>query len=329
MNLSQSLRSLFAANVALAAVACGAPASAANLTLPAGATISAGGNGLVLSSSCSSYVVSGTSLNCSNSGGTPPPSGPTCTLLAPSVTQLPSTGGSLTLTATCDATTDTYVWSGPGNLSQTTTVAGNGAPGPNGANTLVIQGAVPGTYTVTPSASGVQGTSTQVTVTATGSTGGTPPGTIDCSALGYTSTKVIEAAFPDNGGHQNQYFTSAYGNLSPKTAMVLHFKAPASDAYFAISMTTDTSNAKDTVKNVVLSHSTTCDFAPQQNLSSAKAVAVSISLSSSQTATPGASKNVLKGGDDYYLYVGNIINGAQQCPYSQCNLLFTFDNPTP
>jgi hypothetical protein len=56
---------------------------------------------------------------------------------------------------------------------------------------------------------------------------------------------------------------------------------------------------------------------------------VSMSLSSSPTAVPGASKNVLKGGDDYYLYVGNIVNGAQQCPYSQCNLLFTFANPTP
>lgn len=258
MTLSQSLRSVFAANVALTAIACVAPVSAGDLQLPAGTTISAGGNGLVLSNStCSSYTVSGTTLTCGSSPGGQP-GAPNCTSLTATPNANIPSGSQVQLSATCGVGALSYKFTGPGLA---TVVQSS----PNLPVQNVTQG---GIYSVWASADPnaqagdtTWGNSATATVSVQGANP-SPGGTPDCSALGYTNTKVIEAAFPANGGHQNLYFTSSFGNLVPKTAMVIHFKAPASDAYFRVSMVTDTGISKDSFKTVILSHSAQCDFAP-------------------------------------------------------------------
>ena len=287
MDTIRFTRRVLAAAAALSGIAFAVPASAATLTCTS-ATFQASPDGLGnITVSCAS-----------------PTSGSTCTLSG-NTSQIPSSGGSVALTASCGTVSswkkDGVAINAVGN-SFTDTYATTTSP-TNVSHQYLVTGS--------------NGTSNTFTVTqlAAGSTA-PPSGTVAqaCAAAGYSTVQVVEMAWSNA-----RYLTSKF---SPTSIVVFHFRTPSGTSPGTLGQLAGAEyGGGPKLRHAVLSD-TPCDFNHSfipYDYSDNTTVSINYYVGGSQLYYP-----VLQPSRDYYL---NVKNDPKACTSSYCEMYMDFVRP--
>lgn len=275
-------------------------------------------------SGCSSVTVSGNTVTCQTGTST---GGGSCSITA-SPSSLPSTGGSVSLTANCTGFTPTlYTWTKNGAALNSTT--GNATSDTLGGN----QGTADITYTY--SVSGCAGSTcasnSAPVVVAKGTTGGGGGGG-PVSCAGFSKTVYVDMPWGttsrDGSTAYPRLYTNDFGGLTGHDALVIKLNPPGGVASVgAGSISLSEWGGGPYTRYAVIS-TTPCDFSVIPSTYNYK-IATNVFYSLQVGGNQPAGVFVFQPGVTYYLNIKNANQyGTQTCPTgTTCNLSIDFTKP--
>jgi hypothetical protein len=267
-------------------------------------------------------------LNCSAGGGGTP-GAPVCSVSANPGTSLPSTGGNVTLTASCNPAATSFSWqkgntpiSGGANASITDTLPANA-----GATALSTTYYVAGC-----SAPGTCGQSAAITVSVAGTQVGGGGGG-DASSLCTANDKVINTTLPWAGGFLTRNLPA--GGFPGNAIIAAQFTVPAGyDSGGRVGQISVAEFQGSGTQRIVSISTRSCDFPARLDptgVNGPLAVGGGISATVRWATSPGFGMAQLAPGQTYYLNIQNkssFVNGVQTCSSnSSCDAIVQFGMP--
>lgn len=276
--------------------------------------------------SCTAFTLSDTgggnySLNCTT--GPTAPGAPTNCVVTATTTPSPitSSGGQVSLAATCSGTTASTTWSW---ARGTTSISGTGATTSDTLPANSGQAAVSYSYVATV-CNGTACASAGTSVTVPGTSGGPViGGPIACS--GYASTLVIDLPWANAQG-ASRILTANKGSFGTNDAMVIRFTVPAGVQSTSPGMIGMAEYGGGQVGRFATLSQTACDFGK-----TAWFVDVwqgnSLTIGMQVGGAPSSYAALVQPGQTYYLNVRNTNRwGTKTCTESSCNMYIEFTKP--
>jgi len=267
-------------------------------------------------SGCNSVSVSGSQVTCVVNSGT---SSPSCSI-SPSPSSLPSTGGSVSLTANCSGFTPTsWAWTKSGAAIGSSASSISDSLSANGGTSAVLY-----TYGVTACAGATCAPAT-TTVSVQGTTGTGQPGAPTCS--GFTKTLYIDLAWVSTDA-STRVLTANHGGFNAKDALVVKLNPPGGSASYGNGSITMAEYIDPRYTRFSTISASPCDFTRPSDTSLYKS-GTTLSYKLQVGGSPQAYITYLMPGVPYYLNVRNTdASGNQTCPTgSSCNMYLDFYKP--